>query len=81
MQSFKLIDKKQNPSLGFNAERYELDEYGSEHIHLKNDSKEIVFMVMFRTIPEFFRSSPHPRAYYSLWFRKLQSTRSFFHDA
>ena len=28
MQSFKLIDKKQNPSLGFNAERYELDEYG-----------------------------------------------------
>ncbi len=52
MQSFKLIDKKHNPSLGFNAERYELDEYGSEHIHLKNDSKEIVFMVMFRTIPE-----------------------------
>lgn len=52
MQSFKLIDKKQNPSLGFNAERYELDEYGSEHIHLKNNSKELVFMVMFRTIPE-----------------------------
>ena len=52
MQGFKLIDKKQNPSLGFNAERYELDEYGSEHIHLKNNSKELVFMVMFRTIPE-----------------------------
>ena len=52
MNSYKLIDKKQNPSLGFEAERYQLDEYGSEHIHLKNDSKELVFMVMFRTIPE-----------------------------
>ena len=52
MNSYKLIDKKQNSSLGFEAERYQLDEYGSEHIHLKNDSKELVFMVMFRTIPE-----------------------------
>ena len=52
MQSYKLLDKKQNPSLGFEAERYLLEEYNSEHIHLKNDSKELVFMVMFRTIPE-----------------------------
>ena len=48
----KLIEKKQNTSLGFEAQRYSLDEYNSEHIHLKNDSKELVFMVMFRTIPE-----------------------------
>ena len=48
----KLIEKKQNASLGFEAQRYSLDEYNSEHIHLKNDSKELVFMVMFRTIPE-----------------------------
>ena len=48
----KLIEKKQNTSLGFEAQRYSLDEYSSEHIHLKNDSKELVFMVMFRTIPE-----------------------------
>ena len=52
MRGFKLLDKKQNKSLGFEAERYLLDDYGSEHIHLKNDSKELVFMVMFRTIPE-----------------------------
>ena len=52
MQSYKLLDKKQNSSLGFEAERYLLEEYNSEHIHLKNDSKELVFMVMFRTIPE-----------------------------
>ena len=52
MDSYKLLDKKNNPSLGFNAERYSLDEYNSEHIHLKNNSKELVFMVMFRTIPE-----------------------------
>ena len=52
MQSYKLLDKKQNPSLGFEAERYLLEEYNSEHVHLKNDSKELVFMVMFRTIPE-----------------------------
>jgi Zn-dependent M16 (insulinase) family peptidase len=52
MNSYKLIDKKNNPSLGFEAERYSLDEYNSEHIHLKNNSKELVFMVMFRTIPE-----------------------------
>jgi len=48
----KLIEKKQNTSLGFEAQRYLLDEYNSEHLHLKNDSKELVFMVMFRTIPE-----------------------------
>lgn len=48
----RLIEKKQNASLGFEAQRYSLDEYNSEHIHLKNDSKELVFMVMFRTIPE-----------------------------
>tara|TARA_B100000925_G_scaffold131893_1_gene98632 strand:- start:894 stop:3776 length:2883 start_codon:yes stop_codon:yes gene_type:complete len=52
MNNYKLIDKKNNPSLGFDAERYLLDEYASEHIHLKNNSKELVFMVMFRTIPE-----------------------------
>ncbi len=52
MESYKLIDKRHNASLGFDAERYELDEYGSQHIHLKNNSKELVFMVMFRTIPE-----------------------------
>ena len=52
MNSYKLLDKKNNPSLGFDAERYLLDEYNSEHIHLKNNSKELVFMVMFRTIPE-----------------------------
>ena len=52
MDSYKLLDKKNNPSLGFDAERYLLDEYNSEHIHLKNNSKELVFMVMFRTIPE-----------------------------
>ena len=52
MNSYKLLDKKNNPSLGFEAERYLLDEYNSEHIHLKNNSKELVFMVMFRTIPE-----------------------------
>ena len=40
MQSYKLLDKKQNSSLGFEAERYLLEEYNSEHIHLKNDSKE-----------------------------------------
>ena len=48
----KIIEKKQNTSLGFEAQRYMLGEYNSEHIHLKNDSKELVFMVMFRTIPE-----------------------------
>ena len=48
----KLIEKTQNTSLGFEAQRYLLDEYNSEHLHLKNDSKELVFMVMFRTIPE-----------------------------
>ena len=48
----KIIEKKQNSSLGFEAQRYLLEEYNSEHIHLKNDSKELVFMVMFRTIPE-----------------------------
>ena len=47
MRGFKLLDKKQNKSLGFEAERYLLDDYGSEHIHLKNDSKELVFMVSF----------------------------------
>ena len=47
MNSYKLLDKKNNPSLGFEAERYLLDEYNSEHIHLKNNSKELVFMVMF----------------------------------
>ena len=52
MNSYKLLDKKNNPSLGYEAERYLLDEYNSEHIHLKNKSKELVFMVMFRTIPE-----------------------------
>ena len=52
MNSYKLLEKKNNPSLGFEAERYLLDEYNSEHIHLKNKSKELVFMVMFRTIPE-----------------------------
>ena len=52
MYSYKLLDKKNNPSLGYEAERYLLDEYNSEHIHLKNKSKELVFMVMFRTIPE-----------------------------
>ena len=52
MNSYKLLEKKNNPSLGFEAERYILDEYNSEHIHLKNNSKELVFMVMFRTIPE-----------------------------
>ena len=52
MNSYKLLEKKQNSSLGFQAERYELEDYGSQHIHLKNKSKELVFMVMFRTIPE-----------------------------
>ena len=32
MNNYKLIDKKNNPSLGFDAERYLLDEYASEHI-------------------------------------------------
>jgi len=35
MRGFKLLDKKQNKSLGFEAERYLLDDYGSEHIPLK----------------------------------------------
>jgi len=48
----KLVEKRKNPSLGFEAQKFLLNEYNSEHIHLKNDSKELVFMVMFRTIPE-----------------------------
>ena len=42
MNSYKLLDKKNNPSLGFEAERYLLDEYNSEQIENNQNLKKSI---------------------------------------
>ena len=52
MSTFQLLNKQKIESLSLEYQEYRHKNTGAKHIHLAADSKENVFMVAFRTIPE-----------------------------
>ena len=49
--AFELINSREVPSLNIVVEEYRHAGTGAEHIHLKSDNPENVFMVALRTVP------------------------------
>ena len=51
-KTFTLISEREIPSLNLSVEEYSHERTGAQHIHLKSDSEENVFLVALRTVPE-----------------------------
>ncbi|MBT5331075.1 MAG: peptidase M16 [Porticoccaceae bacterium] len=49
--SFELVKSREIPALKISVEEYRHAESGAEHIHIKSDYSENVFMVALRTVP------------------------------
>lgn len=49
--AFKLVKSREIPALNICVEEYRHPQSGAEHIHLKSDNAENVFMVALRTVP------------------------------
>ncbi|WP_370978541.1 insulinase family protein [Agaribacterium sp. ZY112] len=50
--AFTLLREKNIPSLNIVVQEFEHKNTGAQHIHLKSDSEENVFLVALRTVPE-----------------------------
>ncbi len=49
--AFELVKSREIPALNICVEEYRHPQSGAEHIHLKSDNSENVFMVALRTVP------------------------------
>lgn len=56
---FELVKSREIPSLKISVEEYRHQQSGAEHIHLKSDYSENVFMVALRTVPMDSRGVAH----------------------